>query len=169
MSLSVPSFSLAKMCSFFSQQGRENFNLWVPERQITTKSQINLNIELKRGKTVTQIEVLAKVNINQLCVGESSIVPVTSVKNLGSWFDKNMSMTTHIIKVCKAASFHLYNIRRIRKYLTKTAWRKCHDLLITLAIKCQPRTTLWRKRRLQKFPQGCVMTNFARAPKSAIF
>ena len=27
-------------------------------------------------------------------------------------------MTTHIIKVCKAASFHLYNIRRIRKYLT---------------------------------------------------
>ena len=40
---------------------------------------------------------LAKVNIDQLCVGESSIVPVTSVKNLGSWFDKNMSMTTHII------------------------------------------------------------------------
>ena len=61
---------------------------------------------------------LAKVNIDQLCVGESSIVPVTSVNNLGSWFDKNMSMTTHIIKVCKAASFHLYNIRRIRKYLT---------------------------------------------------
>ena len=51
-------------------------------------------------------------------MGESSIVQVTSVKNLGSWFDKNMSMTTHIIKVCKAASFHLYNIRRIRKYLT---------------------------------------------------
>ena len=61
---------------------------------------------------------LAKVNIDQLCVGESSIVRVTSVKNLGSWFDKNMSMTTHIIKVCKAASFHLYNIRRVRKYLT---------------------------------------------------
>jgi len=58
------------------------------------------------------------LNIDQLCVGESSIAPVTSVKNLGSWFDKNTSMTTHIIKVCKAASFHLYNIRRIRKYLT---------------------------------------------------
>ena len=40
---------------------------------------------------------LAKVNIDQLCVGESGIVPVTSVKNLGSWFDKNMSMTTHIL------------------------------------------------------------------------
>ena len=48
---------------------------------------------------------LAKVNNDQLCVGESSIVRVTSVKNLGSWFDKNMSMTTHIIKVSKAAHF----------------------------------------------------------------
>ena len=27
-------------------------------------------------------------------------------------------MITHITKVCKAASFHLYNIRHIRKYLT---------------------------------------------------
>ena len=33
----------------------------------------------------------------------------------GAFFN---DMTTHIIKVCKAASFHLYNIRRIRKYLT---------------------------------------------------
>ena len=39
---------LTKMCSFFSQQDRENLNLWALERQITTKSQINLNIELKR-------------------------------------------------------------------------------------------------------------------------
>ena len=61
---------------------------------------------------------LVKVNIDRLCVGESSIVPVRSVKNLESWFDKNMSMTTHFTKVCKAASFHLYNIRRMRKYLT---------------------------------------------------
>ena len=32
------------------QEGRENFNLWVPESQITksTKSRINLNIGLKR-------------------------------------------------------------------------------------------------------------------------
>ena len=30
---------------------------------------------------------LAKANIDQLCVGESSTVPVTSVENLGSWFD----------------------------------------------------------------------------------
>jgi len=49
---------------------------------------------------------LAKVNIDGLCVGESYLAPVTSVRNLGSWFDENMNMVTHINKICKAASFH---------------------------------------------------------------
>ena len=61
---------------------------------------------------------LAIVNIDSLCVGDTSIVQVTSVKNLGSWFDEHTSMVTHINKLCKAASFHLYNMRRIRKYIT---------------------------------------------------
>ena len=61
---------------------------------------------------------LTKVNIDGLTVGESSIVPVTSVRNLGSWFDQNLSMIPHIDEICKAASFHIYSMRRIRKYLT---------------------------------------------------
>ena len=42
--------SVAKICSFLNHQSRENLNVWVSERQTTkpTKSQINLNIELKR-------------------------------------------------------------------------------------------------------------------------
>ena len=64
---------------------------------------------------------LTKVNIDGLTAGESSIAPVTSVRNLGSWFDQNLSMIPHINKICKAASFHIYNIRQIRKYLTNDA------------------------------------------------
>ena len=51
-------------------------------------------------------------------VGDATISPVTAVKNLGSWFDENMNMGCHINKMCKTLSFHLYNIRRIRKYLS---------------------------------------------------
>ena len=40
------------------------------------------------------------------------------VRETGPWFDENMTMVTRRNKRCKAASFHLYNIRRIRKYLT---------------------------------------------------
>ena len=74
---------------------------------------------------------LTKVNIDGLAVGESSIVPVTSVRNLGSWFDQNLSMIPHINKICKAASFHIYNIRRIRKYLTIDA---THTLVHSIVI-----------------------------------
>ncbi|CAH3154435.1 unnamed protein product [Porites lobata] len=35
---------------------------------------------------------LAKVNVDGLSVGESIIATVTSVRNLGSWFDQNLSL-----------------------------------------------------------------------------
>ena len=41
--------------------------------------------------------------------------------NLGVWFDSHMSYVTHINKTCKAAFFHLHNIRRIRKFLSNEA------------------------------------------------
>ena len=74
---------------------------------------------------------LTKVNIDGLTVGENNIVPITSVRNLGSWFDQNLSMIPHINKICKAASFHIYNIRRIRKYLTIDA---THTIVHSIVI-----------------------------------
>ena len=44
--------------------------------------------------------------------------PVAVARNLGTWFDTNLSLVTHITKTCKAAFYHLHNIRRIRKFLT---------------------------------------------------
>ena len=43
-----------------------------------------------------KLRQLAKVNIDGLSVGESSIAPITSVRNLGSWFDQNLSTIPHI-------------------------------------------------------------------------
>ena len=74
---------------------------------------------------------LAKVDIDGLSVGKSIIAPITSVRNLGSWFDQNLSMIPHINKICKAASFHIYNIRRIRKYLSNDATQTLvHSIVI---------------------------------------
>ena len=74
---------------------------------------------------------LAKVNIDGLSVSESIIAPVTSVRNLGSWFYQNPSMTPHINKICKAASFHIYNIRGIRKYLNNDATQTLVHSIVT--------------------------------------
>ena len=56
----------------------------------------------------------------------TNIAPHSPVKNLGVWFDSNLSMVDHITKTSSAAFYHLYNIRRIRKYLTK----ECTETLI---------------------------------------
>ena len=40
---------------------------------------------------------LAKVPINALRVGAATITPVSSARNLGSWFDSKMTMVIHIL------------------------------------------------------------------------
>ena len=48
-----------------------------------------------------------------ITVGNNRISPSPSVKNLGSRFDSNLSMTDHINKTCNAAFYHLHNLRFI--------------------------------------------------------
>ena len=62
---------------------------------------------------------LAKVNILHVKVGNANVAPHSPVKNRELWFASNLSMVDHITKTSSAAFYHLYNIRRIRMYLTK--------------------------------------------------
>ena len=52
-----------------------------------------------------------------LSVGEVSIHPSVSIRNLGAFFYVNMTMSTHINNVCRNVIFHLRNISRIRKLI----------------------------------------------------
>ena len=61
---------------------------------------------------------LMKVNISHITTGDSEIVPLSPVKNFKVWFSETPSMNSHITKATSAAFYHLYNLRRIRKYLT---------------------------------------------------
>ena len=63
---------------------------------------------------------LKKVTIDCLTIGAQNIlVAEKPVKTLGVWLDSKLSMDVHITKTCSAAFYYLYNIRRIRRYLTK--------------------------------------------------
>jgi len=61
---------------------------------------------------------LKKVRIDTLSVGDAIISPVASARNLGAYFDSNITLVPFINNACKSAFSQLYNIRRIRKYLT---------------------------------------------------
>jgi hypothetical protein len=61
---------------------------------------------------------LSKLEIGSVNVGGVQIKSVDSVRNLGSWFDKHMSMSVHVGKMCSKAFGGLYKIRQIRKFLS---------------------------------------------------
>ena len=74
---------------------------------------------------------LAKINVEGVTVGDAMITPVTSVRNLGVWFDQHMTINDHIGKVCSKAFYSLYNLRQIRKYLTDDTCKILVHALVT--------------------------------------
>ena len=80
---------------------------------------------------------LAKVNINNIKVGSAKMSPVSAVRNLGSWFDSQLTMSSHISKLCSVAFYHLCNIQRIRKYLSQeTAGTLVHAFITSRIDYC---------------------------------
>ena len=77
---------------------------------------------------------LSKVNIDSLTVGSIDVAPVTVARNLGTWFDSNLNLQGQIHNTCKSGFFHLYNIWRIRKYLSPELARTLVHALIIVRI-----------------------------------
>ena len=74
---------------------------------------------------------LAKVDGISLRLGDSNVSLVKSAKNIGTWIDSNLNLTINANNTCKAASYHLTNVRRIRKYLDE---KSSHTLIHALVI-----------------------------------
>ena len=55
-------------------------------------------------------------------------------KNLGFWFDSKMKMVTNINKCLSAAFFNIFNIRRIRKFLTYETAKNIGQFVGVIAI-----------------------------------
>ncbi|KXJ15782.1 RNA-directed DNA polymerase from mobile element jockey [Exaiptasia diaphana] len=59
--------------------------------------------------------------ISELSVGDATIKPKSEVRNLGVMFDQHLNMKHHVSNICKNASYALYNIGKIRRYLDSSA------------------------------------------------
>ena len=59
------------------------------------------------------------VSCDKITVGDAEICPITAAKDLGVYFDYALTMTTHVNKTSSSAFFYLYNIRHIRKFLSR--------------------------------------------------
>ena len=74
---------------------------------------------------------LSKIAIDSIMVGDSTIQPVKNVRNLGSWFDSNMSMSIHTGKICSKAFYGLYKIRQLRKFLNPESTKTLAHAFVT--------------------------------------
>ena len=61
---------------------------------------------------------LSKVRTDSLLVAGTVVSSVSEARNLGVWFDSKFQFQTHINKTCQSAFYYIYNIRRIRKFLS---------------------------------------------------
>ena len=61
---------------------------------------------------------LVKISISELRIDHVKVSTVCNVRNLGTWFDIHLSMKTAINKTCQSGLYHLYNIGRIKRFLS---------------------------------------------------
>ena len=66
-----------------------------------------------------------------LKVGNTSIEPSTTVKNLGVNLDSTMLMSDQVTSICQSANFHLRNLTRIRMYIDQNTSHAAVRALIT--------------------------------------
>jgi len=93
------------------------------------------NNKLKINADKTEFFIAAsKRNLSQLqdislTVGNSTIQPTSTIRNLGVVFDSEMSMSPQVTSICRSTNFHLRNIARIRKYIDQDT---CHNVVRSL-------------------------------------
>ena len=57
--------------------------------------------------------------LDLLLAGDEHVVPTSSQRNLGTVFNDNMTLESHVAAICKSAFFHIRNIARIKRYLSQ--------------------------------------------------
>jgi hypothetical protein len=70
-------------------------------------------------------------NAIELTIGSSTIKPSTVVRNLGVYFDRTMTLTSHIDNLRRSILFHIKNIWRIRRFIDTDT---CHHAVRALVI-----------------------------------
>ena len=99
--------------------------LYLHTHFIYSRSGLYIQIKLRR-KVLLEKEVCIRIR-----VGDSDIQPVPIARNLGSWFDSRLPMATHITKICASSFYYIYNIRRIRNYLSQQSTETLVHAFIT--------------------------------------
>ena len=79
-----------------------------------------------------------RLQLLTLTIDNTTINPVSSVRNLGVTFDNSMSMSQHVTGLCRSINYHTRNITMIRKFYT---WTKTPVILLFVHLYSHALTT----------------------------
>ena len=92
-------------------------------------------LQLNQDKTEFYIIGTGKATKNLsnviLKLGDLSVEPSATIKNLGVVFDCTLNMSAHVSHLCKTINFHIRNLWRIRRFLSQEA---CHHAVRSLVL-----------------------------------
>jgi hypothetical protein len=96
----------------------------------------NLQNKLKLNDSKTEVlhvtsRFKSSMPLGSVKIGQSSINPSRTVRNLGVIFDSHLTMCDHVNNVCKTASYALRSIGLIRKYLDRDSAEQLIHAFIT--------------------------------------
>ena len=103
-------------------------------RSSMRKDQLMLNDDKTEFLIIGTRQQLSKISIQSIKIGQTEVSTVASACNLGTRFDMHLDMGTHITKICNNASYYLYNIRHIRKYLSRESTEKLVHAFISSTL-----------------------------------
>ena len=92
---------------------------------------------LKLNESKTEFLLLSsqyqasKLDIASVKIGDESIKPSDSARNLGAIFDHKLTMIQHVNTICQSCYVHIWNIGAIRQFLTRDATEKLVHAFIT--------------------------------------
>jgi hypothetical protein len=95
------------------------------------KNKLQLNQDKTEFFIIATNRVLITLPEIELKLGESTIKPSSSIKNLGVFFDGSLNMSIHISNLCKTVNYHIRNLWRVRRFLTQEA---CHHAVRALVL-----------------------------------
>ena len=102
-------------------------------RQWLTEDKLFMNDDKTEFIVIGTKQQLSKIDIGSIKIGDVDIVPDSPIRNLGAWFESTLSMDRHTTKTSSTAFYYLYNIKRIRKFLS----RADTETLIHAFISCR--------------------------------
>ena len=117
-------------CIYYCRSGSI---LWWRYRPLYSCNKLKLNRD-KTELLVISSKYRPRPSLDSILVGDHRVNRSDKARNIGVAFHETLSLDKHVSSVCKSALFHLWNIAKIRMYLTSESTKTLVHAYVTCRL-----------------------------------